>query len=400
MKKVKLILFSLLTLLPFNVFAAGTATISGAKTVTNGSNATVNVTLKNTAAWNIKISGGGATSGCSKSFADVTDDGNNTTKTLSITCKATSLGLISFKVSGDITSSDGTNSNVSLNYSVKVVAPREKETESRLGSLSVTGYEIDFDKDKTEYSIIVPPTTTSITIDAKAMGTHATVSGIGTKEIDDDGGKYVITCTAENGLTKEYTINVSIIDENPINIKIDGKDYTVVKTNKSLKTPTNYKESTIKIEGFDIPAYTNAITKLTIIGVKDNNGNISYAIYNNNNYSMYNENKSADILLFISQKPLTGYKETTIIINAKEYQAYGLNDRAVIVYAMNINTGKYNYYKYDKIDNTFQYYEIDNKESNTSRVNGYVVSTIILSLISTLSIGYILYFTIGKKNRF
>ena len=70
---------------------ASDATISGPSSITNGSNVTVSVNLNSVAAWNIHINSSGATSGCSKSFADVTANGLNTNKTLSITCKAISI---------------------------------------------------------------------------------------------------------------------------------------------------------------------------------------------------------------------------------------------------------------------------------------------------------------------
>ncbi|MEG0826488.1 MAG: hypothetical protein RR404_03350 [Bacilli bacterium] len=396
MKKKYLLLFYLIMFVPFKVFAAGTASISGQGSVENGSDATINVTIKNTAAWNLKLIGLGSTSGCSNTFADVTSNGQNTTKTFSITCRATSLGIINFSVSGDITSSDGTNSNVSLSKSVSVVTPRQKESEAKLGSLSVNGYEINFNMDKTEYSISVPPTETSITINAKAKGTYASVSGTGKKDINEEGGKFVITCIAENGFKKEYVINVSMIDDNPIKITIDGNEYTIVKTNRSLVKPINYEESTIKINEFDIPSYTNDKTKLIIVGIKDNTGNIYYAIYDNGNYKIYNENTSDELLLYISKKELNDYDKVKITINEKEYFANKIDDRFFIVYAMNINTGESNYYKYDKIDNTFQYYELNN--SNHS-LNIFVISTVVLGLL-ILGLGcYTIYSKNNKNNK-
>lgn len=256
--------------------------------------------------------------------------------------------------------------------------PRQKETESRLGSLSVDGYEINYNIDKKEYSISVPPTETSITINARAKGSYAIVNGAGEKSIDEEGGKFVITCTAENGSKTEYLINVSVIDDDPIKIKIDGNEYTVIKTNRTLIKPTNYEDSTIKINDSDIPSFINDKTKLVVIGIKDSVGNIYYATYEKDNYKLYNEKKSNELLLYIKDKKLDGYDKVKIAIDENEYSAYEIDDRFYIVYAMNINTGESNYYKYDKIDNTFQYFIINN--DNTSS-NIFVISTIVLGIL-------------------
>lgn len=398
MKKFYLLLLLGILLLPITVFAAGTASISGPSTVENGSNVKVTVTVKNTTAWSLKLSGSGATSGCSNTVADVTADGNNTTKTFSVTCKATSIGTINFKAVGDITSSDGANSNVLLSKSVTVVAPRPKETEPRLNSLSVDNYDIGFNKDKTSYSITVEPTISSINIRAKAISGYASISGTGSKSIDSDENKFVVTCTAENGTKKEYTINVSVKDNNPIIATINGEKYIVYKTNKSLIAPTNYADATIKIGDFEVPAYTNETTKLTIVGVKSSEGNIKYAIYDEGKYSLYNENKSNSLLLYISDKELEGYTKTIVTINEVKYTAYELDERFVIVYAMNINTGKFNYYKYDKNDNTFQYYDVI-KESKKSEGPLFIISTIVFAIISVVSVVYIIFTKFYKKRR-
>jgi hypothetical protein len=387
MKKLLLILLGIV-LIPKTLFAAGTAIISGPSSVERGSNVTINVTIRNTAAWNLRMSGNGSTSGCSKVEADVTANGNNTTKTFTLTCKASSVGTINFTVTGDITSQDGSNSNVSLTKQVTVVEPRPKETEPRLNSLTIEGYNIDFNKDVTSYTIEVEPTVNSITINAAAISKYASIIGTGVKTLDSDENVFTITSTAENGDKKEYTINVNVKDSNPINASINGKEYTVYKTNKHLTTPTNYTETTITIGNFQIPAYTNETTKLTIVGIKDTEGNKKYAIYSNGEYKLYNENQSNSLLLYITEKNLKGYKKTEININQNTYTAYEIDDRFALVYAMNINTGKYNYYKYDKQEGTFQYHKIEKTENET---NIFMITTILFSITTLILIMFIIY---------
>ncbi len=395
----KKILNSLLLLVAFTipsiVFAAGSASGSAPGSVENGNNVTFTVKVSNTAAWNLKLSGTGATNGCSQIYADVTANGNNTSKSFTVTCKATSIGSITFTASGDITSADGANSNVSITKTVNVVKPREKETEARLSSLTVAGYTIDFNKDKENYSINVEPSVNSINISAKAISGRASISGTGKKDLSADGGKYEVVCTAENGTKKTYVINVSVIDKNPINVKIDGVDYTVVKSAKLLKRPTNTKEGKTTIKDIEVPSFTSEQAKITIIGLKDSDGNIEYAIYDNDNYKLYNENKASELLLYISNKNLDGYKETKVTINKKEYSAYEINDRFKIVYAMNLDNGEYNYYKYDTKESTFQYFEVGNNEK-TNNSNILLITTIVLAITTLCSVGYIIFSKLKK----
>ena len=262
---------------------------------------------------------------------------------------------------------------------------------------AVAGYNINFNKDKDSYSISVEPSVNSINISAKAISGRATISGIGKKDLDADGGRYEIICTAENGTRKKYVINVSVIDKNPINVKIDNIDYVIVKSSKQLTAPTNTTSGKTIIKDIEVPAYTSEQAKITIVGLKDNDGNIKYAIYDNGDYKLYNENKSSGLLLYISNKKIDGYKETKITINEKEYPAYEINNRFKLVYAMNLDNGEYNYYKYDTKDNTFQYFESEIKKEKKNNLNIFLITTILLSAITLCLVGYIIYLKKHKK---
>lgn len=394
MKKVKYLFFIIL-LLPIVANAAGTATISAPASIDNGSSATVSVTIKNTAAWNILISGSGNTPGCTTKVADVTIDGNNATKTFNLTCDSNGIGSITFTATGDITSADGVKSYVNLSKTVTVNKPREKESESRLSTLSIEGYSINFSKDKKEYSIVIEPNVDKIKIEARAISKYASITGTGLKKIEAEENKFIISCKSETGSKTDYIINVSVKDGKPIKAIIDGKEYTVLKSNKLLTAPTNYVESTVKINNFNVTAYTSEVTKLTIVGLKDINGNIKYAIYDNGNYKLYNENKSNSILLYITESNLDGYEKTTIKIGNDEYQAYKIDKRYSIVYGMNILTGEYGFYTYDNVENTFQSLNNINSNDKTNSFNIFILTTIIFAITTMLLIVYSIY----EKNK-
>ena len=395
MKKIFIFIIALFSM-PLSISALS-ANISGPNSVEKGSNVTVSVNLIDTAAWNIKISSGS----CSNNFADVTGNGLNTNKTLNLTCNTGNNDNITFYVSGDITSEDGNNQNVSLSKTIDVYNPRIKESESRLKSLSVDGYNLNknFDSNDYEYVVSVPLTETKININALTIGNNANVIGIGTYEISENGNIFIIKVTAEDGSVSEYKINVLITDPNPINVEIENENYTVVKQKSKLEKNFNYEETTIEINGISIPAYKSDITHFTIIGLQNNDGNIKYAIVENNNYKLYNEVSSNNLNLYITSGNLENYKKIKTEINGISYDTYKLNDRFVICYAMDISSGTYNYYKYDTIDKTFQYYEIkeNTDQNNKYKINIYFITTIIFLIISITLIIFIIYILKKKK---
>ena len=142
-----------------------------------------------------------------------------------------------------------------------------------------------------------------------------------------------------------------------------------------------------------MPAFKNETNKLIIVGIKDENNQILYATYNDGKYDIYTEVTSKNLLLYITEGKLEGYKKTSVTINEKQYSAYEINDRFVVVYAMNVSNGEYGYYKYDKKDETFQYYEIDKAEQK--EINVFAVISVILGILLVISI--IAQIIINKK---
>ena len=383
MKKIKLLIFSILVFFISLTFvdAAGSAYISVNKdTIENGSSVTATVTMSNAAAWNITITSSGATNGCTQKFADATSDGNNTTKYFSVTCKSTSTGIINFVMSGDITSSDGVNSTISGSKAVTVTVPRAKSTNNKLKSLSVEGYEISpsFDADVNEYTVNVPSTETKIVINATKADGYASLTGTGEKEIEEGVNTFEVVVTSETGNKNTYKLIVNVEDQNPIEVDVDGKKYTLVKVAKNLVKPELFEETTIKINDVEIPAFKNSSSGFTLVGLKDESGKISLFVYDDGEYTKYNEYKSDSLfVVFIDiDKIPSNYIKTNITINDEKVIGYKLKgDSRILVYGLNLATGKKNYYTYDRDEKTLQVFDIENYETNVkeNRVNEYMI---------------------------
>lgn len=408
MKKNIFLLF-VLFLLPLGVQAAGTATIGGANQVEVGSSITVSVTLKNMAAWDVRINSSGSTSGCSQSFVGDTGTGKNATKTLSVTCKATSLGTIGFTVTGSLASVDNSGNtsknNISLTKRVTVVPVREKSTDATLSSLTLEGYTLtpEFKKDVYEYTATVPSTINNVKIDAKANESHATLTGTGEYEVTEGMNTFEVAVTAENGKTLTYKVIVNVEDTNPIEIKIGEKNYTIIKNAKSLLKPENYDEKTISINNMEIPAFYSEITKFTLVGVKDETGKVLLAIYDEEKetYTLYNEIKMNPITFYFVEFPkeVEGYNKTTILINDIEVPAYKKeeNSRYAILYGMNVSNGEYNYYKYDTEEETFQIWDNSEVEALKKDLETYKYACIAFG--GGLLVAFILIICLLKNNK-
>lgn len=344
--------------------APSVSTSVSSSTIEKGSNVTFYVTIKNVASWNVKINGTGSTSGCSTAQADATSNGNNTTKTFSITCKGTDIGLINFSLSGDATSSDGSNVNLSGNKRVNVTAVKPKSTNNYLKSIRVGEYSLspEFSKETMEYSVTVPSTVNSINLEATLEDGTASMSGTGEKEVDEGINSFEIKVNAQNGDERIYKVNVLVEDQNPIQIKIQDKEYTIIKNAKNVTKPDLYEMGTIQIGDFEVPSFVSDVTGYTLVAVKDSDGVIHFAIYDEkeHRYQLYQEVKSPGLIVYIMEptSDYDGFYRSDLEIDGVSYNVFKMSDTSdfVLVYGMNVETGETGYFLYDTKEKTFQRY--------------------------------------------
>ena len=369
-----------------NVNAAGSVSVSAsANYVEEGNKVTFYINLKNVAAWDLTGAGYGATSGCSLGDQGVGDSGTgaNINKTLTVTCKSTSVGQISFNVSGNVSSASGTNiekANINTSKIVVVTEPREKDSNNYLKSIGVTGYTLtpEFNQDTMEYTVEVPNTVDKVTLEASAASGYASVNGTGEVEVNEGVNTFEIKVTSETGVERIYKITVNVKDENPINIKINNAEYTIMKNVKNIEIPSTYEVTTVNIKGFDIPAFYSTTSDFTLVSVKDSKGDQYFAIYDaeKNTYELYNENQSNQLLLYILpiDSEFEGFTKTKITILEESYEALKANTEDVyIIYAMDIVTGKKNYYLYDKENNSYTLYNENWINTYTEQLKKYKI---------------------------
>ena len=381
MKKIFYLIFVSLCFFGGAMFVSAAPTYSfytSSSVISQGSSVTATIQLKSVASWSLTIKSSGATSGCTQSFADATSNANNTTKYLSVTCKATGEGVINFTVTGDATSQDGSTTMINASKSVSVNPPREKDTNNYLKSIGVTGYTLtpEFNKDVMEYNVEVPNTVDKVTLEASPESGYANISGIGEVEVNEGANVFEIKVTSETGAERIYKVNVNVKDENPINVSIGDANYTIMKNVKNVEAPATYEATTVKIEDMDIPAFYSEVTDFTLVAVKNKTGDVSFAIYNEekNTYTLYNENVSDQLYLYIlsATEEKEGFVKTTLTINDNTYDVLkSENGNTYLVYAMDIYSGEKHYYLYDQKNNSYILYDEDLFNSFTMEITRY-----------------------------
>ena len=223
--------------------------------------------------------------------ADV-GDGNSSTKAYTLkykaiangstTIKVTSARILDFNTEKEVESSKG-----SLNITVGGTSSNNskqdnKSSDNSLKSLTIEGMKLtpEFNKDTLEYSVDLSNDVKEINIKAEKNDEKATVSGDGKVEVKEGQNIISITVTAENGASRTYKINANVVEASPITIKINNKEYTVLKKLTGIDTPNGFEKETIMIDNNEIESFYNKKIKCTLVALKDQIGNISLYVYN------------------------------------------------------------------------------------------------------------------------
>ena len=219
---------------------------------------------------------------------------------------------------------------------------------------------------------------------------YATVTGAGNIELEEGTNAINIVVKSETGIEKIYTINIDVKDENPIEVIVNDRNYTVVKLKEHLTKPDTFEESTITIDGYEIPVFINDKADITLVGLKNEDGVIKLFEYKDGKYSKYNEMNLNHILLIpVPLDKELDFNKGKVNINGEEIDCYKINDNSefVIINAKSLSDGNISYYLYDTENNTVIRYDEDliSTSKETLKLYSYVIiafaSTSFLMLI-------------------
>lgn len=342
-------------------------------------------------------------------------DGKTKNKTYTFTFKAIASGTASVNIASASILDWDTDAPMSVSRgsaSVKIITQQELEASysknNYLSSLGIEGASLspEFNKDTLEYSIEFEPETTKMVINGAIEDRTASVTGLGEVQLSEGANRFEIKVTAQNGNVRTYIINATVKEYNPIQVTVGDKSYTVVRKKGDLQAPNNYTETTIKINNEDVPAFHSEITNITLVGLKNESGEIALYRYENDIYSPYIELNFNRVIL-LEETPdkesiPAGFLKKTTKLGDREVTVYFHEKSGItLLYGMNVETGKSHFYTYEEQENTLQIFDETIMKSFGSDVNFKLVlilgSTTLLFFVSTIV--FVVLLNKGKKTK-
>lgn len=400
MKKYLLIVIGLLLTIPGVVNAAsGSVSISSSGTGVVGNNLNVTVTVsssKGLGSWEfaidydkslLQLTSSSLESGGTKSTNSVTSPVKSKSYNLKFKVLKSGTAKISVYTSDAYAFDDLSRISLS-NGSKTIVCKTQAEIEASysdnafLKSLSIEGVSItpEFDKNVFEYQAVVENDVEKVNISATKADSSASVSGAGEVALEEGNNKIEINVTAEKGNKLTYVINIERKELSPISVEgLDG--YTYVRKAELLPNYETFTQSTINIDGNEIPALVSETIGLTLVAVKDGEGNVSTYVYDDGIKNKYIELKSSELIILPTElkkdDKFNMFKIKKIEFDGIELEGYVIDDNStnIIIYARNIMTGDYDYYVYDINNKSFIKYDLDlsNIIKNKENIFKYII---------------------------
>lgn len=159
------------------------------------------------------------------------------------------------------------NAQVLKTYTLTIV---QNVVNNDLESLEIKNYNIDFDKDKTNYTIIVDNSVEKVDVVAKAVEDTAKVKIEGNEALVDGNNSVTVTVTGKDNTTKTYIVNVirkssgDVVEEPTANVylkkleikkhkinfnsKVDYYDVKISENEKVLDIVAEADDSNAKVE--------------------------------------------------------------------------------------------------------------------------------------------------------
>ncbi len=402
---------------PDSVYAASAKiSVTGSKTVVVGNTVKVTFTVSSSSAlgsWafdvkydSSKLTYVSSTLEGSTRAVGFASNGNTKTKTYTITFRAKSAGTAKISVQNseivgwDEKTMSISNGSLSINIITQQQLEASYSSNNNLKSLSVDGHELTpkFDKNTLEYSLELENDVRSINVKADKEDSKASLKGGGNYSLNEGSNDITITVTAENGNAKNYVIHATVKELNPINVTIDGKEYSVVRKKDGLTIPSTFEETITMINGEEVPAFESAITGYRLVALKDEDSNVNFYIMEDNGvYKKYEEIIFGGITLYpISPKDkevktMKIDKEETVLYGDKEIKTYtSLGANYPLVYGVNIQTGEANWYTYDEKEGTLQRYDNTKVEELENKNNKFLFLIVVLSGSSLIIMVFLL----------
>lgn len=297
-----------------------------------------------------------------------------------------------------------TDGSATFNIITQAELEASYSKDNYLKSLKVDGYDLtpSFNKETLEYSLELENDIREIKVSATPNDSKADVDGTGKHELSEGENKITISVTAENGNVRNYIINATVKELNPIHVTVDGVDYTVVRKPENLEAPSTFVSRTTTINGEEVPAFESSITGYLIVGLKTEDGTISYFIYDDNTYTLYEERMFNGITLYVKE-PIEseipeGYVKGDLSIGGVPTVVYRSEENPYpVIYGINVQTGATNFYNLDEEEMTLQRLVIQEKVEEETTKGSYVYLVILLSISNLLLLIFLILLNVKLR---
>ena len=237
-----------------------------------------------------------------------------------------------------------------------------------LSSLSISQGSLSpkFSKKKTSYKVELPKDAKELKISAKASDKKAKVTGTGTKKLKPGDNTFTITCVAQNGKKKTYTIHAHV-DETPlVYVDYNGEKLGVSRISTTLPKKL-FTSTTITIDDHKVPAWENDALHMTLVYL-ENGKQKDFYFYDTKEMkvtSIYRPMAliGENVAMIDVPKKLQkrdGMTFTEIQIDGQKLPGWTFDDPAfkdyALIYVMN-DAGDCVYYQYEKTKESLQLYD-------------------------------------------
>ncbi|WP_050636356.1 cadherin-like beta sandwich domain-containing protein [Candidatus Stoquefichus sp. SB1] len=297
---------------------------------------------------------------------------------------------VTVKVNAASSNSNNTNTNSSNQTSQSTVSKEDNRSkENALSSLTVSEGSLspEFSANTTKYTVNLEGDKTKITINAKAKDSKAKVSGTGDKDLKIGKNTFVIKCIAENGSTRNYTIDVNVDEKPLVYLTLDESRLGVVRNLSGVEAPSSFQKGTIKIENQDVDAWTSDKLNLTICYLVDEENRKAFYVIEDGKPLYEFKRVQIDERNFIiipidkDLQKRDGMTFQKVTLKELELDGWVYNDQAmknyVQVYLMNEN-GEKCFYNYETTEDQLQKYTEFTKTQDTFNI--FIVTTGVLAL--------------------
>ena len=298
-----------------------------------------------------------------------------------------------------------------------------KSSDNLLSSLSLSKGTLSpaFDPEVTEYNVNLKAGSTATSVSAQAKDTKASIEGTGEKTLVEGDNLVEVKVTAENGDVRTYKINIYVEEKNLTQIKFDKMNYGIVTKVDRLEAPAGFEKTTLAVNGKDVPAWKNADMKLTLLYLRNEDGNKDFYIYDEKEGTVVSLYKPIQIAgkdyiqlsIVRSAQERSGMKyNAKIKIGDLTIDGWEYEDKAyenyVLLYLMN-KEGKANYYLYEKSEGTLQIVAdmaavsqsaYDELKGSMSSMNMYMIAGIAGTAVFAVLSGVGFYLNAINKKRY